>query len=422
MAGPRSPVRISCVTVRTARYAKGPGSDGPRAGRTPASRAFLRVVALSLPGLTISLLIALSANLDAETTRTGSTPNAFMLLWRNMIPESWRAESTYDIALLSARSEQGARLARDHISALRFDDEIAIIESGRGLYDRVVTVAPIIGDADVSRWIDCTEKVTADIFYYPVLVAPSGAIDRTQRSVSDSIVVPRWVPRAQGETTHGTGWLPRTPPWALSFVPDRSGEPLFWTETRPHEAPRLPEVTPRARTVQSPGSSVPILIGKPRHIPEDRSRILSDRVLASGIHGLRIHESRVYGWPLRCLVVQGVREIRWAPAPGGAPGLLTLTDSLWTSGLGASGSWTRNAKPFFEAPAIGVSATPIWPLLLSNAAIFTAVPLLTLYAPRLLRSSRRWLRARHSPTKCPTCGYPRTGLARGAACPECGGG
>jgi len=381
----------------------------------------LGVAALFLLGLTISLLIALSANLDAETTRTGSAPSALMLLWRNMIPASWRAESTYDIALLSARSEHGTGLARDHISALRFDDEIAIVESGRGLYDRVVIVAPIIGDADASRWIDCTEKVTDDIFYYPMLVAPPGAIDRTRRSVSDSIVVPRWVPRAQGAATHGTGWLPRTPPWALGLVTNRSQSPPLWTETRPHEAPRLPEVTPRARTVQSPGSSVPILIGKPRHIPEDRSRILSDRVLASGIHGLRIHETRVYGWPLRCLVVQGAREIRWAPPPEGTPGRLTLTDSLWTSGLGASGNWTRNAKPFFEAPAIGVSATPIWPLLLSNAVIFTAVPLLTLYAARLLRSSLHWLRASHSRTKCPRCGYARTGLARGAACPECGG-
>ncbi len=406
--------------MRIARYAKGPERVGLRAGRTPASRGFLGVAALFLLGLTISLLIALSANLDAETTRTGSAPSAFMLLWRNMIPASWRAESTYDIALLSARSEHGARPARDHISALRFDDEIAIVESGRGLYDRVVIVAPIIGDADASRWIDCTEKVTDDIFYYPVPVAPPGAIDRTRRSVSDSIVVPRWVPRAQGAATHGTGWLPRTPPWALGLVTNRSQSPPLWTETRPHEAPRLPKVTPRARTVQSPGSSVPILIGKPRHISEDRSRILSDRVLASGIHGLRIHETRVYGWPLRCLVVQGAREIRWAPPPEGTPGRLTLTDSLWTSGLGASGNWTRNAKPFFEAPAIGVSTTPIWPLLVGNAAIFAAVPLLTLYASRLLRSSLHWLRARRSPTNCPRCGYPRNGLARGAACPECG--
>lgn len=406
--------------MRIARYSKGPESVGLRAGRTPVPRGFLRVAAVFLSGLTISLLIALSANLDAETTRKGGAPSAFMLLWRNMIPVSWRAESTYDIALLSARSEHGARLARDHISALRFDDEIAIVESGRGLYDRVVIVAPIVGDADASHWIDCTEKMIDDIFYYPVLVAPPGAIDRTRRSVSDSIVVPRWVPRAQGAAMHGTGWLPQTPPWALSFAPDRSRVPLFWTETRPHEAPRLPEATPRARTVQSRGSSVPILIGKPRHIPEVRSRILSDRVLASGIHGLRIHESRVYGWPLRCLVVQGVREIRWAPPPEGTPGCLTLTDSLWTSGLGVSGNWTRNAKPFFEAPAIGVSTTPIWPLLVGNAAIFAAVLLLPLYAPRLLRSSLRWLRARRSPTNCPRCGYPRNGLARGAACPECG--
>ena len=406
--------------MRTARYAKGPKRSRPRAGRTPASRGLLRVTAIFLTGLTISLLIALSANLDAETTRAGSRPNAFMLLWRNMIPESWRAESTYDIALLSARSEHAAALARDHISALRFDDQIAIIESGRGLYDRVVIVAPIIGDADASRWIDCTEKMTDDIFYYPVLVAPSGAIDRTRRSVSDPIVVPRWVPRAQGAATDGIGWLPRTPPWALGLVPNRSQGPPLWIETRPREAPQLPEVMSRARTVQSPGSSVPILIGKPRHIPEERSSILSDRVLASGIHGLRIHESRVYGWPLRCLVVQGVREIRWAPPPEGTPGRLTLTDSLWTSGLGASGNWTRNAKPFFEAPAIGVSTTPIWPLLVSNAAIFTAVSLLVLHAPRLLRSRLRWLRASHSPTKCPRCGYARKGLAPGAACPECG--
>lgn len=97
----------------------------------------------------------------------------------------------------------------------------------------------------------------------------------------------------------------------------------------------------------------------------------------------------------------GALVLRWfAPGPDGS-----------TSGFGNPG-WsirTRSSAAVHLVPRLDRSTSPrsatipLWPLAAAGILLF-----------------RRCLRRPPPAGSCPRCGYPRHGLATGAACPECG--
>ena len=145
------------------------------------------------------------------------------------------------------------------------------------------------------------------------------------------------------------------------------------------------------------------------------------RIALAGIRSRQVSEMRLYGWPLRCMTVHGVRVQRWESAEDLGDGMVTvLQDDHWTDALldfEHHSNWSFDAD---RPPATGLPWKPLWLPFLANSLIL-GVPL-TLAGFGVLRTVR-WgtARTRGRGDKCPCCGYARKGLARGAACPECGG-
>ena len=131
---------------------------------------------------------------------------------------------------------------------------------------------------------------------------------------------------------------------------------------------------------------------------------------------VRIDEMRLFGWPLRCFVVEGTRVDRWPadfrdnrdPPP----------PQHWSNGIGARLVTDPLAWDVELLPATGLPWKPLWLPFLANSLIL-GVPL-TLAGFGVSRAARAGLaKFRRRGDSCPRCGYPRKGLARGAACPEC---
>ena len=145
------------------------------------------------------------------------------------------------------------------------------------------------------------------------------------------------------------------------------------------------------------------------------------RLNDGGTTSRKVSEIRLYGWPLRCMTVHGVRVQRWESAEDLGDGMITvLQDDHWTDALldfEHHSNWSFDAD---QPPATGLPWKPLWLPFLANSLIL-GVPL-TLAGVGVSRAARwGFAKFRGRRDKCPTCGYPRTGLARGAACPECGG-
>ena len=131
----------------------------------------------------------------------------------------------------------------------------------------------------------------------------------------------------------------------------------------------------------------------------------------------RIDETRLFGWPLRCFVVEGTRvdrrpadfmDNRDPPPP-----------QHWSNGIGARLVTDPLAWDVELLPATGLPWKPLWLPFLANSLIL-GVPL-ALAGFGVSRAARAGLaKFRGRGDSCPRCGYPRKGLARGAACPECG--
>jgi hypothetical protein len=134
--------------------------------------------------------------------------------------------------------------------------------------------------------------------------------------------------------------------------------------------------------------------------------------------GETVEEHRAYGWPLRSMHVRGWRRrLDWFGDEGSSQ---RFTDEWASDGLGE-----MPPLGFYDAalqlrlPATGLPWKPLWLPFLANSLIL-GVPL-TLAGFGVSRAARwGFAKFRGRCDTCPTCGYPRKGLARGAACPECG--
>ena len=129
-------------------------------------------------------------------------------------------------------------------------------------------------------------------------------------------------------------------------------------------------------------------------------------------------EIRLYGWPLRCLAVYGAAEERSAFTPDG-------DELAWRYRRKSDGIFQAppiaDWPPVSALPATGLPWKPLWLPFLANSLVL-GVPL-TLAGVGVSRAARAGLaKFRGRGDRCPRCGYPRKGLDRGAACPECGGG
>jgi hypothetical protein len=117
-------------------------------------------------------------------------------------------------------------------------------------------------------------------------------------------------------------------------------------------------------------------------------------------------------------VVRGWREdLEWNDPAGSAQ---LDTNKWWSDGLCAIPPLRHPEGAQLALPATGLPWKPLWLPFLANSLIL-GVPL-TLAGLGVSRAARAGIaRFRGRGDRCPRCGYPRKGLDRGAACPECGG-
>ena len=158
----------------------------------------------------------------------------------------------------------------------------------------------------------------------------------------------------------------------------------------------------------------------PANIQELEPGSQISRMTGSPHFSRRVVETRLYGWPLRCMIVHGVRIQRWTePDPHHNYRILVSQDDHQTSALidfKHHSNWSFDAE---QPPATGLPWKPLWPPFLANSLILGApVVLIATGSTRALGWVAR--RMRSFGNKCPNCGYPRSGIARETACPECG--
>ncbi len=181
------------------------------------------------------------------------------------------------------------------------------------------------------------------------------------------------------------------------------GSPVLWRFEPDRAIPRGPSFVPKGPQPLEPDSQI-------------------RRINRRGATAREVSETRLYGWPLRCMSVHGVRTQRWETADATRNDLIVVVqDDHWTDALirfAPHPSWGFDAD---RPPATGLPWKPLWLPFLANSLIL-GVPL-TLAGVGVSRAARAGLaKFRGRGDRCPRCGYPRKGLARGAACPECGGG
>jgi hypothetical protein len=114
-------------------------------------------------------------------------------------------------------------------------------------------------------------------------------------------------------------------------------------------------------------------------------------------HVLReVIETRMYGWPLRCIVVHGVRRHRWVVAdPNQGDLVLVSQDDQWTDALvdfDHHSNWSFDAD---QPPATGLPWKPLLLPFLANSLIL-GVPavLIATGLSRAIASADRWIRNR----------------------------
>jgi hypothetical protein len=193
-------------------------------------------------------------------------------------------------------------------------------------------------------------------------------------------------------------WLQTT---ALGARIRNPGDRALWSEggTRPDSPVR--RVAPAGAQLLEPDSQIWRMIGFS----------LSTRVVV---------ETRHYGWPLRCMSVHGIRIQRWTVADPERDDLIfVLQDDHSTDALldfEHHANWSFDAD---QPPATGLPRQPLWtPFLANSLALGAPFVLLTVGFIRALGWAGRQIRG--SGNKCSNCGYPRSGIAQGSACPECG--
>lgn len=149
--------------------------------------------------------------------------------------------------------------------------------------------------------------------------------------------------------------------------------------------------------------------------PESRDIDLSHGT-SSFAGGVVTEEVRAYGWPLRSLVTRGWRrDLEWYSSSGQEDD----SNDWWSDGLGDMPPLRHPESAQLALPATGLPWNPLWLPFLANSLIL-GVPL-TLAGFGVSRAARwGFAKFRGRGNNCPKCGYPRKGLSRDPACPECG--
>ena len=179
------------------------------------------------------------------------------------------------------------------------------------------------------------------------------------------------------------------------------GNATLWSESDPQSDMTVRQVSPTSIQPLEPDSQL-------------------WRMTGSSVFSREVVETRLYGWPLRCMSVQGVRIQRWTvPDPDRDDRILVSQDDHQTNAFfdfKHHSNWSFDAD---QPPATGLPCKPLWLPFLANSIMLGAP--VALFATGLTRAlgwaSRR---IRGSGNKCRSCGYPRSGIARDSVCPECG--
>ena len=179
------------------------------------------------------------------------------------------------------------------------------------------------------------------------------------------------------------------------------GNATLWSESDPQSDMTVRQVSPTSIQPLEPDSQL-------------------WRMTGSSVFSREVVETRLYGWPLRCMSVQGVRIHRWTvPDPDRDDRILLSQDDHQTNALfdfKHHSNWSFDAD---QPPATGLPCKPLWLPFLANSIMLGApVVLVATGSTRALGWVAR--RMRSFGNKCPNCGYPRSGIARETACPECG--
>jgi hypothetical protein len=318
------------------------------------------------------------------------------LRWfRSLMPDWAAAQYAYDATRLESlssapKTEDGASSSNpsetgrpsQRVSAGYFvaGGVLVRFEIGEGLYDRVVLTQIGVGaldeDSSNPREIESWRDFLGDELLRECSTPTEFELQLPTLDALGSFGV--------GDEPHDWG---KQALWQL--------QPLPAISHQPSSAPRAPELLE----------------------PDSQITRLND----DGTTRRKVSEIRLYGWPLRCMTVHGVRVQRWESAEDLGDGMVTvLQDDHWTDAVldfEHHSNWSFDAD---QPPATGLPWKPLWLPFLANSLIL-GVPL-TLAGFGVLRTVR-WgtARIRGRGDKCPRCGYARTGLARDAACPECGG-
>lgn len=315
----------------------------------------------------------------------GFTEPALLRLWRRFVAYE-RPDIPYEQPRLRPPDGESADEEGASVGAFTVGESWWYYQLSRGFYDRVsvTTLTPVVPDSG-------QDEPSFDAFrrwsQWQSLVPPGA----TESSFAAAVATVEEI----GDQAFG-------------MMPERWSPSILWScgSAQPHGASvsRLPTTTPDLEP-----DSVIWTAARTGHI------------------GRRECETRVYGWPLRCLWVQGVREQEWQIAwvvyedgKGGWEFIRAVRDEHWTNALADfSGHWSWSCDSEL-APASGIPWRPLWIPLLANS-LALGLPL-TLFGVGVSRATTwGWRRLiGRGRRRCSNCGYSRTGIASGTRCPECG--
>jgi len=284
--------------------------------------------------------------------------------WRPFAPEAWQAWPG------AARvTDPDAEVGRT-VGILIGDTWVAFVVQGAGLYD-TVWIESVHGVEDC--WSFRRDDALSDLSRLRRHGAPGSA--------TPVEIAPEWIPKHFSRKC--TGMLPGDTATVAAMLLE-------------HPRPQFPLVPPGDRSG-----------GDAREGTASPDACM-----------IRVDETRLYGWPLRCFIVHGSRldESSADLMDGREP----KPPHHWSSGIGADVVDDPLAYRVELLPATGLPWKPLWLPLLANSLIL-GVPL-TLAGVGVSRAARwGFAKVRGRGDRCPRCGYPRNGLAPDAACPECGG-